>query len=121
MDLDKLLKEENISFIDNGIVVSKKKTLFSEIESVYIGEQNPSRERGFALIAIGVVLIIFTTRWFMAGGMVAILAGIVTFFDSRRKYCIIVKTKTDEKPIAASYDLNKIKTLEGAIKKKAAS
>ncbi|ORU92220.1 MAG: hypothetical protein A6F70_02095 [Cycloclasticus sp. symbiont of Bathymodiolus heckerae] len=91
MENKNILEGEGISVTETHIIVNKKKTLISDIDSVFIGEQNPAKSRGFALIAIGVVLIVFTGRWFYAGGFLAVLAGIVSFFDSRRKYTVFLK------------------------------
>ena len=118
MDNNQLLKEENISLTEDEIIVGKKKISLLEVESIYIGEQNPAKDRAYAYIAIGVVLIIFTTRWFMAGGVLAILTGIVSFFDSRRKYTVILKKKENETPVAVSYDLKRIKQIEAILKEK---
>ena len=116
MDREEILKGEQISFSDDVIKVDKKTINFNDVESIYIGEQNLSKDKAFAYIAIGVVLIIFTSRWFMAGGVLAILAGIVTFFDSRRKYSVILKTKQGDTTVSASYDIKKIKSIEKVIK-----
>lgn len=118
MELEQVLDEENISFKEGLIVVGKKEFLIGDIESIYIGEQNPAKDRGFAFIAIGIVLIIFTTRWFMAGGVFGILAGIVSFFDSRRKYTLWIKWQEKEMPVAVSYDLKRIKLIQAVLQEK---
>lgn len=121
MDKEAVLKEEKIYFTERELVAGNKKISLKDIESIYIGEQNPAKDRAYAYIGIGVVLLIFTTRWFMAGGALAVLAGIVTFFDSRRKYSVIVKTQNGETPVAASYDVKKIKLIESYVKEKTTS
>ena len=121
MDKEAVLKEENISFTERELVAGNKKISLKDIESIYIGEQNPAKDKAYAYIGIGVVLLIFTTRWFMAGGALAVLAGIVTFFDSRRKYTVLVKTKAGEKPVAVSYDLKRMKLIESCLNEKKTS
>lgn len=121
MKKDAILEEENIKFINETMMVSGKKIAISDIESVFLTEANPARDRAYAFVAIGVVLFIFTSRWFMAGGALAVLAGIVTFFDSRRKYTIFVKTKNGDKAVAASYDYSRIKKIKALISEKTAS
>jgi len=118
MDADQVLKDEGISITELHIIVNKKKTLITDVESVFIAEQNPAKSRGYALIAIGVVLIIFTGRWFFAGGFLAVLAGIVSFFDSRRKYTVFLKTNKTDVPVAVSYDLKRIKEINANLKEK---
>ncbi|PHS72722.1 MAG: hypothetical protein COB22_03845 [Cycloclasticus sp.] len=120
MNNEEILKQENIVILDDGLRVDRKEYKLSDIESLYIGEQNPARDRAYVFIAVGIILMVLTSRWFFAGGVVSILAGIVTFFDSRRKYTIILKTKDFEKAIVASYDLKKIKIIEAEIRKKTA-
>ncbi|MEO1896096.1 MAG: DUF6232 family protein [Methylococcales bacterium] len=115
---EELLKEERINFSDTEVILGNQKILFSEIESIYIGEQNPAKDRAFVFIALGIVLIVFTTRWFLAGGVLAVLAGIVTFFDSRRKYTVIIKKAGKEIPASASYNLKKAKTILAYLKEK---
>jgi len=121
VEKDQILNEENISFKEGVVFVGKKEVLINDIESIYIGEKNPAKDRGYAYIAIGIVLVIFTTRWFMAGGVFAILAGIVSFFDSRRKYTVFIKSKEKEIPVAVSYDLKRIKLIQTALQEKKAS
>lgn len=121
MENEDILKKENISFTDDKLIVSGKKITLSEIESIVLTEANPARDRAFLFIAIGVILIIFTSRWFMAGGFLAVLAGIVTFFDSRRKYTIYAKTPNGEKPVAASYDYERIKQIKALVSEKTTS
>ena len=121
MENNQILKEENISLTEDEIIVGKNKISLADIESIYIGEQNPAKDRAYAYVAIGIVLIIFTTRWFMAGGVLAILAGIVTFFDSRRKYTVLLKNKEKETPVAVSHDLRRIKQIETILKEKIGS
>lgn len=115
---EQLLKEERIFLSDSEVLLGKKKIPFADIESIYIGEQNPARDRAYVFIAIGMILVAFTSRWFLAGGVLAILAGIVTFFDSRRKYTVIIKKAGKEIPATASYDLKKVKTILAFLKKK---
>jgi len=118
VDKESVLKEDNISFTKEGLVVGKMKLPFNEMESIFIGEKNPAKDRAYAYIGIGIVLVIFTSRWFLAGGVLAILAGIVTFFDSRRKYSLIVQMKAEEKVVAVSYDLKRIQMIENCINEK---
>jgi hypothetical protein len=113
-----ILEEENIKFTNEEMVVSGKKIAISDMESVFLTEANPARDRAYAFIAIGVVLFVFTSRWFMAGGALAVLAGIVTFFDSRRKYTIFVKTQKGDKAVVASYDYARIKKIKQLITEK---
>lgn len=117
---DGLLKEDNITVVGTEIKFGNKKVLIKDVESVYIGEQNPAKDRAFVYIAIGIVLIVFTTRWFMAGGVLAILAGIVTFFDSRRRYTLFIKTSDSENGVTRSYDLKRIKLLKKELEEKTA-
>lgn len=117
---DDLLKEDNITIVESEIKFGNKKILIKDVESIYIGEQNPAKDRAFVYIAIGIVLIVFTTRWFMAGGFLAVLAGIVTFFDSRRRYTLFIKTSDSENGVARSYDLKRIKLLKKVLEEKTA-
>ena len=56
----------------------------------------------------------------MAGGFLAVLAGIVTFFDSRRRYTLFIKTSDSENGVARSYDLKRIKLLKKVLEEKTA-
>ena len=118
MEIEELLNEEKIKFSDGEQVVESKVFAFSDIQSIYIGEQNPARNRAYAIIAVGIVLVILTTRWFLAGGVFAILVGIVSFFDSRRHYSVILKTKTGDATIAKREDLRRIKKTHGYLNEK---
>jgi len=121
VDLEAILKEEQIIIGDTELKVAGKKFVIEEVESVFIGETNPARDRAYVFIAIGAILTIFTARWFMAGGVLAILAGIVTFFDSRRKYIIYIKTKDKDVPVCASYDYSKAKKIKAILAEKTTS
>ncbi|PCI23245.1 MAG: hypothetical protein COB62_00150 [Piscirickettsiaceae bacterium] len=118
MNNETILKEEKISLTDTQLNVAAKSFVINEIESIYIGETNPAKERAYVFIAIGAVLTIFTSRWFMAGGVLAILAGIVTFFDSRRKYTIYIKTKKGDTAVTAGHDFKRIKAIKELLTKK---
>ena len=121
MEKNTILEEEGIKFTKEEMIVSGKKIAISDIESFFLTEANPARDRAYAFIAIGVVLFVFTSRWFMAGGALAVLAGIVTFFDSRRKYTVFVKTQKGDKAVVASYDFTRIKKIKEILSEKTAS
>ena len=42
MENNQILKEENISLTEDEIIVGKNKISLADIESIYIGEQNPA-------------------------------------------------------------------------------
>ncbi|ORU92156.1 MAG: hypothetical protein A6F72_04310 [Cycloclasticus sp. symbiont of Poecilosclerida sp. N] len=112
------MEEEKIALSGETLTLGKSKIALASIESIYIGEQNPARDRAYVFIAIGAVLIIFTSRWFMAGGFLSVLAGIVSFFDSRRKYSLLIKTKEKEIVAFVSYDLRKVKKTKAYLEEK---
>lgn len=121
MDIETILKNEHITIGDAELRVNGKKYVIEEIDTVFIGEANPARDRAYAFIAIGIVLTIFTSRWFMAGGVLAVLAGIVTLFDSRRKYTVYIKTNKKDVPMYAGYDYAKVKQIKAALAEKTTS
>lgn len=106
---------DGLSFTDNQVVVEGKKHALSDIQSVYIGEDNPAKNRGIAIIAIGVVLIALGERWIYAGGFFAILVGIVSFFDSRSRYSLVFKKGEKDQVALYSYNLNNIKAMKDAL------
>ena len=56
MENEQILEEENIKFTNEEMVVSGKKIAISDMESIFLTEANPARDRAYAFIAIGVVL-----------------------------------------------------------------